>query len=115
MKALWLITAFLTVTGCAAYQFDRPFPLVESDPISVRGCRPVGSFPGPYGYRFWGPPPVLGDFKYRAALQAREAGATHIYWRDAVLGYYGQTRIVGYAFDCTGVVLPPYGGDYFPY
>lgn len=112
MKLLWLFIAFIAVAGCA---MSRPIPLEESDPMSVRECRPVGSYPGPYGYRFWGPPPVLGDFKYLAASAAADAGATHIYWREAVLGYYGQTRIVGYAFDCRGVAMPRYQGDYFPY
>jgi hypothetical protein len=108
MKTLWLFAVLLAVTGCSTYNAGRPFPLVEADPISVRGCRPVGRFAGPSGYRFWGPPPVLGDFKYRAAVQAREAGAIHIYWRDDFWGYYGQSRVVGHAFDCTGVAMPGY-------
>lgn len=115
MKILWLFVAFITVAGCSTYPAAKPFPLVEADPISVRECRPVGRFPGPYGYRYWGPPPVLGDFKYRAAVQARAAGATHIYWRDDFWGYYGQSRTVGYAFDCTGVAMPQFPEAFNPY
>lgn len=111
MKILLLLVLVLTVAGCASYLAYEPFPLEESDPLSVRQCRLVGKYPGPYGYRFWGPPPALGDFKYRTAVKAREAGATHIYWREDIRGYYGQTRITGYAFDCTGIAMPRYYGD----
>jgi hypothetical protein len=44
-------------------------------------------------------------------VKAKELGATHIFWRDALLGYYGETRIIGYAFDCTGVAMPKYYQD----
>ncbi len=115
MKTLLLLLTVLVVTGCATFPSYTPLPVAVADPLSVRGCRFVGAFPGPYGYRFWGPPPVLGDFKYQSALKARDAGATHMYWREIVLGYYGQTRVMGYAFDCTGVAMPQYFGDPVPY
>lgn len=111
MKILLLLAAMILLAGCAPSLSSGPFPLVESDPTSVRECRLVGIYPGPYGYRFWGPPPALGDFKYRTAVKARDAGATHIYWRDHIRGYYGQTRITGYAFDCTGIAMPKYYGE----
>jgi hypothetical protein len=115
MKILLLLVTMLVVAGCAPYLSSGPFPLKESDPISVRPCRPVGKYPGPYGYRFWGPPPVLGDFKYRTAVKAKKAGATHIFWREDIRGYYGRTRITGYAFDCTGIAMPQYYGDPEPH
>jgi hypothetical protein len=115
MKLFWLLIIISVTVGCAATTSTGPFPLIESDPISVRECRPVGKYPGPYGYRFWGPPPVLADFKYRTAMKAREAGATHIYWREDVRGYYGETRVTGYAFDCKGVAMPKYDEDLAPY
>jgi len=111
MKIFLLSVIVMVSTGCAVSPPSRPFPLVESDPISVRGCRPVGSYPGPYGYRYWGPPPVLGDFKYQSALMARDAGATHIFWRHDIRGIYGETRITGYAFDCNNVPIPVYQGE----
>ena len=106
MKTFLLFITIIAITGCSTYHTDIPFPLGTADPISVRECRPVGKYPGPYGYRYWGPPPVLGDFKSRTAMKAREAGATHIYWREDIRGYYGETRITGYAYDCTGVAMP---------
>ena len=115
MKFFWLLITIFAIFGCATIPSTQPFPLRAADPLSVRECRPVGKFPGPYGYRFWGPPPVLGDFRYRTAMKAREAGATHIYWREDVRGYYGETRITGYAFDCTGVAMPTYDEDFAPY
>jgi hypothetical protein len=108
MKIIMLLVTIFAVTGCTAYSSQRPFPLEVSEPWSVRECRPVGTFPGPYGYRYWGPPPVVGDYKYQSALRAKEAGATHIFWREATRGYYGQIRLMGYAFDCTGVAMPKY-------
>jgi hypothetical protein len=111
MKTFIMITAILMMAGCSTYIASRPFPLEVADPVSVRECRLVGKIPGPYGYSFWGPPPVLGDFKYRSALIAKDAGATHIFWREPVMGYYGQTQVVAYAFDCTGVSMPEYYGD----
>lgn len=111
MKTFLLFITIIAITGCSTYVSSKPFPLEVADPVSVRECRPVGNFPGPYGFRFWGPPPVLGDFKYQSAVTARELGATHIFWRDALLGYYGETRIIGYAFDCTGVAMPKYYQD----
>jgi hypothetical protein len=111
MKTFLLFAAIIAISGCSTCLPDKPFPLGMADPISVRECRRVGKYPGPDGYRFWGPPPVLADFKYRTAVKAKEAGATHIYWREDVRGFYGQTRVFGYAFDCTGVIMPQYDED----
>lgn len=111
MKAFILLVSILTILGSSTAVSSRPFPLVVADPASVGECRLVARIPGPYGYRFWGPPPVLGDFKYRSAVKAKEAGATHIFWREAIMGYYGQTRVIGYAFDCSGVAMPKYFKD----
>jgi hypothetical protein len=110
MKNFLLLVTVTALSGCAMYPANQPFPLAPADPYSVRECRPVGRYPGPYGYSYWGPPPVLGDFKYRTAVTARDAGATHIYWREEILGIRGETRIVGHAFDCTGVSMPNYDG-----
>lgn len=106
MKTFLLFVTIFAIAGCSTNVSNTPFPLEFADPVSVRECRLVGKYPGPYGYRFWGPPPVLGDFTYQSAVQAKEAGATHIYWREAFKGYYGEIRIIGYAFDCSGVAMP---------
>jgi len=111
MKTFLLIVSLLVFTGCSTYVSQKTFPLDVAGPASVGECRLVERIPGPYGYRFWGPPPVLGDFKYQSAVKAKEAGATHIFWREADMGNYGQTRVIGYAFDCTGVTMPKYFGD----
>jgi hypothetical protein len=104
MKKLWLVVPLLALSGCAMFSTEKPFPLEESNPTSVRECRRVGTFPGPEGYRFWGPPAVLSDFKWKTAEQAKQMGATHIYWRESSEKFEGG--IVGYAFDCTGVKMP---------
>lgn len=111
MKTFILFAAILTITGCSTFVSYKPFPLEVADPIRVSGCHLVDKIPGPYGYSFWGPPPVLGDFKYQSAVRAKEAGATHIFWRETLQGYYGETRVIGYAFDCTGVSVPKYYED----
>jgi len=104
MKNIWLMVPLLALTGCSMFLSGKPFPLEETEPIMVRECRKVGKFPGPVGYRFWGPPAVLADFKWQTAEKAKQMGATHIYWRENPEGSEGE--IVGYAFDCTGVVMP---------
>jgi len=111
MKTFIYVIAILAILGSSTEVSSKVFPLVVADPASVGECRLVERIPGPYGYRFWGPPPVLADFKYQSAAKAKEAGATHIFWREAIMGYYGQTRVIGYAFDCTGVVMPKYFED----
>ncbi|MRR07696.1 MAG: hypothetical protein EG828_12325 [Deltaproteobacteria bacterium] len=106
MKNFLRFFTILALTGCSTHLSNTPFPLEIANPSSVRECRLVGKYPGPVGYRFWGPPPVLGDFKFQSAVKAKESGATHIYWREAFRGYYGEMRIIGYAFDCSGVAMP---------
>ncbi len=101
MKKILLAAALFVLVGCSMFESNRPFPLVETEPVYVRECRKVGTFPGPTGKRMWGPPAVLADFKYQTALKAKDMGATHIYWREILQGLDGQT--FGYAFDCTGV------------
>jgi hypothetical protein len=102
MKKIILLGSLLMLSGCSMFGSSKPFPLVETAPMGVKGCRKVATFPGPTGSRMWGPPAVLADFKYQTALKAKEMGATHIYWREDLEGMNGQT--VGHAFDCTGVV-----------
>jgi len=106
MKNFLLFVSILAITGCSTYASSKPFPLEVATPLTIGECRLVAKIPGPYGYSYWGPPPVLGDFKYQSAVKAKEEGATHIFWRDAIMGYYGETRVIGYAFDCTGVTMP---------
>jgi uncharacterized lipoprotein YmbA len=101
MKKIWLVALLIVLTGCSTMTEKQPFPLKETESVLVRECRMVGKYPGPEGYRFWGPPPVLGDFKYRTALKAKEKGATHIYWRVVIDGFEGVT--VGMAYDCSAV------------
>lgn len=115
MKTMLLFITGIALSGCTTFLADKPFPLGMADPLSVRECRPIGTYPGPSGYRFWGPPPVLADFKYQTAVKAKDAGATHIFWREENRGYYGQARVFGYAFDCTGVTMPKYYVDPAPF
>jgi len=106
MKRMWLIVPMLGLAGCSMFTANAPFPLKETSPSVVAACRKVAKFPGPSGFRMWGPPATLGSFKYETALKAKEMGATHIYWREDLEGLEGG--IVGYAFDCTGI---PVGVD----
>jgi len=101
MKKMWLTVSLLALSGCSMFTADRPFPLEETKPAAVKKCRKVGKFPGPAGYRFWGPPAVLSDFKWQSAEQAKQMGATHMYWREDSESLKGE--IAGFAFDCTGV------------
>jgi hypothetical protein len=104
MKPFIRLFTVFAIVACSGTSCGGPFPLIESDHISVRECRLVGKYPGPSGYSSWGPPPVLGDFKYQTALKAKEAGATHIFWGEEKTGIIGTT-VIGYAFDCTGVEM----------
>ncbi|MEZ4598481.1 MAG: hypothetical protein R2940_01685 [Syntrophotaleaceae bacterium] len=109
MKFFMQLLVIFTMFAGASALWAESFPLTESDMISVRECRPVGKYPGPSGYSFWGPPPVLADFRYQTALKAREAGATHIVWKNETNGIRG--RVTGYAFDCTGVKMPTWSEE----
>jgi hypothetical protein len=102
MKKISAAIFLLMLCGCSTAA-QKPFPLEVVEPHVVAKCRQVGKYPGPGGYRMWGPPAVPGSFKYETALKAKEKGATHIYWREDVDGIDGN--IVGNAFDCTGVEL----------
>lgn len=103
MKKLWLLVPLFALSGCSMFSGDTNFPLQElaPDPEIVKDCRLIGTFPGPGGYRFAGPPPVLSDFKLRTAEKAKRMGATHIYWWEG--GGKVQGEMTGFAFDCTGV------------
>jgi len=103
MKRVLLVAPLFGLVGCSAFTMNAPFPLKETSPQEVRDCRPVAKFPGPVGYRMWGPPAALGTFKFDTAKKAKELGATHIYWGEDVEGIGGG--IVGYAVDCTGIPL----------
>lgn len=101
MKKTMLACSLLVLSGCSLFSSNNPPPLIETEPINVRDCRKIGTFPGPVGKRMWGPPAVLADFKTKASLKAKEMGATHIYWRQEFSGL--DEMIVGHAYDCTGV------------
>jgi len=111
MKKSWLVAPLIMLSGCSMFTEKKPFPLKETEPAMVRDCRKVGKYPGPAGYRFWGPPATLGDYKYQTALKAKEKGATHIYWREDPEGMEGG--IAGFAFDCSGVPSMMNDGDGF--
>ncbi len=100
MKKMLIVLLLLVLTGCATA--NRPYPLVETDSEEVRNCRQVARFRGPDGYRFWGPPAVIGDFKYESAVKAKAMGATHIHWRIGGPGMEGN--LTGWAYDCTGIL-----------
>ena len=100
MKKMLAILSLLAVAGCATA--NKPYPLVETSSELVRNCRQVARFHGPEGYRMWGPPAVIGDFKYESAVKAKAMGATHIHWRVGAPGMDGS--ITGWAYDCTGIL-----------
>jgi hypothetical protein len=110
MKRVVISVSLFMLSGCSMFGGSKPFPLVETDPTAVRDCRPVGRYPGPSGYKYWGPPAVTGPFKLDTAEKARAAGATHIYWRPTGMGMSGA--VTGFAFDCTGVDMGPDNGEY---
>jgi hypothetical protein len=103
MKRTLLLVPLLALSGCSLFTSNAPFPLKETSPAKVRECRKVAKFPGPEGFRMWGPPATLGSFKYDTAVKAKEMGATHIYWGEDVDGLQGG--IFGYAVDCTGILV----------
>lgn len=104
MNRILFCVALFALWGCSMFSGGKPYPLQETEPERVVKCRKIGVFPGPGGYRIWGPPPIMADFKLRSAEKAKEMGATHIYWEENVEGIAGG--ITGYAFDCTGVEIP---------
>lgn len=100
MKKMLIVLPLLFLAGCATA--SKPYPLVETDYETVRDCRQVAKFRGPDGYRMWGPPAVIGDFKYESAVKAKAMGATHIHWRVGGPGIEGG--LTGWAVDCTGIL-----------
>ncbi len=83
-KAL-LVFSFLLLAGCGGFA-GRQSSIVEVGAREdVKGCQFLATFQGPSGYRMWGPPMVIGNFKNEVIRQAENIGATHILWRNNIL------------------------------
>lgn len=88
MKKTLLVFSILFLAGCGGFT-GRQSTIVEvSDQEQVKGCQFLESFQGPTGYRMWGPPMVIGNFKSEAIQKAEMLGATHILWRNKILWGY---------------------------
>ncbi len=85
MKKTLLIFSFLFLAGCGGFAGRQSTIVEASTPEQVKGCKLLASFQGPSGYRMWGPPMVIGDFKNEAIQKAEMLGATHILWRNKIL------------------------------
>ncbi len=85
MKKALLIFSFLFLSGCGGFAGRQSTVTEASDRAQVRGCQFLASFQGPSGYRMWGPPMVIGNFKNEAIQKAEMLGATHILWRYNIL------------------------------
>lgn len=110
MKRVWLFALLVMLPGCSMFASEKPFPLEEvGSQMTVNECRKVGTFPGPKGYRMYGTPTATAKFKFETAEKAKAQGATHIFWDEDVLGLKGQ--LVGYAYDCTGVLMDTRADD----
>jgi len=106
MQKVLIVLSLFVVAGCASAK-NAP-PLVETNHDTVRNCRQVAKFRSEAGKKYWGPPPVLGNFKYESAVKAKEMGATHIYWMQGGPGM--DSVLTGWAVDCTGVEIDDFSG-----
>jgi hypothetical protein len=104
MKKICLLALLMMLPGCSMFSSGKPFPLEEvGSQETVKDCRKVATYPGPKGYRMYGTPTATATFKLETAEKAKAEGATHIFWDEDVLGVKGQ--LIGYAYDCTGVLM----------
>jgi hypothetical protein len=94
MKKALLVFSFLLLAGCGGFAGRQSTIIEASTPEEVKGCQFLESFQGPSGYRMWGPPMVVGNFKNEAVQKARRIGATHILWRNKV--YWGNNSPSSY-------------------
>ncbi len=85
MKKALLVFSFLLLAGCGGFAGRQSSIIEVSEREQVKGCQLLASFQGPSGYRMWGPPMVLGNFKNEVMRQAENIGATHILWRNNIL------------------------------
>jgi hypothetical protein len=85
VKKVLLFFSFLLLAGCGGFAGRQSIIIEASDREQVKGCQLLESFQGPSGYRMWGPPMVIGNFKNEAIQKAERIGATHILWRNKVL------------------------------
>jgi hypothetical protein len=94
MKKALLVFSFLLLAGCGGFAGRQSTIIEASTPEEVKGCQFLESFQGPSGYRMWGPPMVVGNFKNEAVQKAKIIGATHILWRNKV--YWGNNSPSSY-------------------
>ncbi len=98
MKKALLVFSFLLLTGCGGFAGRQSTIIEVSDREQVKGCQLLESFQGPSGYRMWGPPMVIGNFKNEVIQKAEMIGATHILWRKNVLWRNKGTGLTETAF-----------------
>jgi hypothetical protein len=85
MKKALLVFSFLLLAGCGGFAGRQSTIIEVSEREEVKGCQLLESFQGPSGYRMWGPPMVIGNFKNEVIQKAENIGATHILWRNNIL------------------------------
>ncbi|HET6420710.1 MAG TPA: hypothetical protein VFG19_11170 [Geobacteraceae bacterium] len=98
MKNALLVVSLLLLAGCGGFSGKQSTIVEVSDKEEVTDCKFLQSFAGPSGYRMWGNPAVIGDFKKEAIQKAEKIGATHIIWRDEPTNL-GETSFVD-AYQC---------------
>jgi len=81
MKKVLLAVSLLILGGCAGFAGRQSSIIEVGAREQVEGCQLLESFQGPSGYRMWGNPVVIGNFKNEAIQKAEKMGATHILWR----------------------------------
>ncbi len=84
MKKALLIYPLLLLAGCAGLAGRQSAIIEAGDWREVEGCQLLESFQGPSGYRMWGPPMVIGNFKNEVIRKAEIIGGTHILWRNSI-------------------------------
>ncbi len=98
MKKSLVVVSLLLLVGCGGFS-GKQSTIVEADvPYQVKDCQFLKSFKGPSGYRMWGTPMIIGNFKNEAIQKAEKIGATHILWRNESAGL-GETAFVD-AYKC---------------
>ncbi len=82
MKKALLVVSLMLLAGCGGFSGKQSTIMEVGLPYEVKDCRLLQSFKGPSGYRMWGNPMNIGNFKNEAIQKAEKIGATHILWRN---------------------------------
>lgn len=98
MKIALMFLSLFLLAGCGGFAGRQSTIIEASDREQVKGCQLLESFQGPSGYRMWGPPMVIGNFKNEAIREAEKIGATHILWRYSIIWRNKSTGLGETAF-----------------